>query len=71
MELMIGRLLADEEVARAMKRQAALLFYGLGRHEPHIGSRNSFANRFRIGGIVLLSFEHNGCTLASGIRRTA
>ena len=52
-----GGLLANEEMPCAMKRQAALLFWGLGRHEPHIGSRDRFANRFRIGGIVLLSLD--------------
>ena len=52
-----GGLLANEQMARAMKRQAALLFWGLGRHEPHIGSRDSFTNRFRIGGIILLSLD--------------
>jgi len=52
-----GGLLANEEVPCAMKRQTALLLSRLGWHEPHIGSRDRFANRFRIGGIVLLSLD--------------
>jgi hypothetical protein len=40
-----------------MERQTALLLSRLGWHEPHIGSRDRFANRFRIGGIVLLSLD--------------
>src|SRR6516165_1464947 len=52
-----GGLLADEEMPCAMERQTALLLWGLGWHEPHIGSRDSFANRFRIGAIVLLSLD--------------
>src|SRR5215467_16228360 len=49
-----GGLLANEEMPCAMEHQTALLLWGLGRHEPHIGSRDRFANRFRISGIVLL-----------------
>ena len=52
-----GGLLANEEMTCAMKRQAALLFWGLGRHEPHIGSRDGFTNCFRIGGIILVTFD--------------
>ena len=40
-----GGLLANEEMPRATKRQAALLFWGLGRDKPLIGSRDRFANR--------------------------
>jgi hypothetical protein len=51
-----GGLLANEQMARAMERQTALLLSRLGRHEPHFGSRDRFANRFRIGGIVRLTY---------------
>jgi hypothetical protein len=32
-------LLANEEMARAMKHQTALLLDRFGRHEPHVGPR--------------------------------
>src|SRR5215831_3031249 len=44
-------------MARAMQNQAALLLRGLGCHEPHIGSRDRFANCLSIGHIVLLSLD--------------
>lgn len=50
-------LLANEEVARAMERQATLLFGGLGRNEAHAWPRDRFADGFGIGGIILLAFE--------------
>jgi hypothetical protein len=40
-----GGLLADEEMARSMQHQAALLLDRLGRHKPHVGPRNRFADR--------------------------
>jgi hypothetical protein len=52
-----GRLLANKQMACAMKRQAALLFRGLGRHEAHVSPRDGFANRFRVSSIVLMPFE--------------
>ena len=52
-----GSLLTDEEMPGAMKRQTALLLGRLGRHEPHVWSGNRLANRFRVGGIVLLSLH--------------
>ena len=50
-------LLADEQMARAMERQTALLLGRLGRDEPHIGPGNCFADRLRVSGIVLLPFD--------------
>ena len=50
-------LLAHEQMARAMKHQAALLVCCLGLDEPHVWPNNSFADRFRIGSIVLLPLE--------------
>jgi hypothetical protein len=38
------QLLADEQMARAMKHQAALLLGRLGRDEPHVGSRDRLAD---------------------------
>src|SRR5499427_6504079 len=52
-----GCLLANEQMARAMKRQTALLLGGLGRHKPHVWPRYGFANRFRVSRIVLMSFD--------------
>jgi hypothetical protein len=37
-------LLADEQMARAMEHQAALLLRGLGLDEPHVGPRDRFAD---------------------------
>ena len=48
-----GCLLADEEMARSMQHKTALLLDRLGRHEPHVGSRDRLANRLRVGGVVL------------------
>src|SRR5215467_691483 len=52
-----GRLLANEQMACAMKHQAALLFGGFGRHKAHVSPGDGFANRFRISRIVLMSFD--------------
>ena len=41
----------------AMKGQTALLLGRLGRHEPHVWSGDRLANRFRVGGIILLSLH--------------
>src|SRR5262245_8223887 len=51
-----GCLLANEQMARAMKRQTALLLGGLGRHKPAAWPRDGFANRFRVS-CVLVSFD--------------
>src|SRR5260370_2944635 len=50
-------LLPDEEMARAMEHQAALLFRRLGRHEPDVGSGDRLADRLGVGGIVLLPLD--------------
>jgi hypothetical protein len=52
-----GSLLADEEMARPVEHQTALLLDRLGRHEPHVGSRDRLANRLRVSGVVLLSLD--------------
>jgi len=44
-------------MARAMKHQAALLLDRLRRDEPHVGPGDRFANRLRIGRIILLSLD--------------
>ena len=50
-------LLADEEMARAMEHQAALLLGRLGLDEPHVGPGDRFADRLGISGIVLLPLD--------------
>jgi hypothetical protein len=55
-------LLADEQVARSMEHQAALLFGRLGRDEPHVDPGDRFADRLGISGIVLLPFDVGVCT---------
>src|SRR5262249_38013964 len=50
-------LLADEEMARAVEHQAALLPERLGRHEPHVCSRDRFANGLSVCSIVLLPLD--------------
>jgi hypothetical protein len=50
-------LLADEQMTGAVKHQAALLLRRLGWHEPHVGSGDRLANRFRVSHVVLLSFD--------------
>ena len=50
-------LLPNEKVTRAMEHEAALLLGRLGLHEAHIWSRDCFADRFGISGIILLALE--------------
>jgi hypothetical protein len=52
-----GCLLTDEEMARPVEHEAALLLDRLGRHEPHVGSRDRLANRLRVRGVVLLPLD--------------
>src|SRR5262245_3638901 len=52
-----GRLLANEQMPRAMKCQTALLLGGLDRHKPHVWPRYGFANRFRVSRTGLVSFD--------------
>src|SRR5580704_13717109 len=56
-KLLHGPLLADEQMAGAVKHQAALLPGCLGWHEPHVGSGNRLANRFCVGHVILLPFD--------------
>jgi hypothetical protein len=50
-------LLADEQMAGAVKHQAALLLRCLGWHEAHVGSGDRFANRLSVSHVVLLPFD--------------
>ena len=50
-------LLTDEQMARAVKHQAALLLRRLGWHEPHVGSGDGFANRLSVSHVVLLTLD--------------
>lgn len=40
-----------------MQRQDGLLIDGLNGHEPHRRSTDSFTNRLRIGGVVLIALD--------------
>src|SRR6266404_7057835 len=50
-------LLADEQMACAVKHQATLLLGRLGWHEPHVGSGDRFANSLSVSHVVLLPFD--------------
>ena len=50
-------LLADEQMACAVKHQATLLLRCLCWHEAHVGSGDRFANRFCVRHVVLLPFD--------------
>src|SRR5258708_33275828 len=50
-------LLADEQMACAVKHQAALLLRRLRWHEPHVGSGDRLANRLCVSCIVLLTLN--------------
>ena len=47
-------LLADEQVPGTVQRQAALLPWRFGRHEPHVRPADRLTNRLGISGIVLM-----------------
>jgi hypothetical protein len=47
--------------------QAALLFWRLGRDEPHVWPSDGLADRL---GVIVLMPLHIGFTYAGGIRRT-
>jgi hypothetical protein len=51
------RLLADEQMAGAVKHQAALLLRRLCWNEPHVGPGHRFADRLSVSHVVLLPFE--------------
>src|SRR3981189_2604068 len=50
-------LLADEQMAGAVKHQAALLLGRLCWHKPHVGSRDRFANSLSVSCIVLMTLD--------------
>src|SRR6266436_9829270 len=50
-------LLPDEQMACAVKHQAALLLRCLCWHEPHVGSGDRLANSLSVGHVVLLPFD--------------
>jgi hypothetical protein len=50
-------LLTHAEMTRAMKYHAALLLRVLGIDEPHVGSRDRFANSLSVSCIVLLTLD--------------
>src|SRR5664279_1299685 len=50
-------LLADEQMARAVKHQAALLLRRLGRYETHVGSGDCLADSLCVSHVVLLPFN--------------
>jgi hypothetical protein len=50
-------LLADEQMAGTMQRQAALLLRHLGRDEPHVWPSDRFADRLGVSCIVLMALD--------------
>src|SRR5258708_15642074 len=50
-------LLADEQVACAVKHQTALLLMCLGWHKPQLGPGDCFANSLSVSHVVLLPFD--------------
>jgi hypothetical protein len=50
-------LLADEQMAGAVKHQTALLLGGLGWYKPHVGPADRFANGLCVSRIVLLPLD--------------
>ena len=50
-------LLPDEQMARAMEHQPALLLGRLDWHKPHIGSCERLTDGLCVGRIVLLPFD--------------
>ena len=50
-------LLADEEMARAMEHQAALLLGRLGLDKPHVCPGDRLADGLGVSGIVLLPLD--------------
>jgi len=58
-------LLTDEEMARAMEHQAALLFGRLRLHEPHVWPDNGPADRLSISGTERAATARRGIRAAS------
>jgi hypothetical protein len=50
-------LLTNEQVARSMEQQTALLLRSLGGHEPHVGLGDCLANGLCVSRIVLLPLD--------------
>src|SRR5450631_4877851 len=50
-------LLTDEQMARSVEQQAALLLRSLGRQEPHVGPGDCLANRLCVGRVILLPLD--------------
>src|ERR1700692_4172021 len=49
--------LTDEQMARAVQHQAALLLGSLGRHEPHVGPGDCLANGLCVSRVILLPLD--------------
>ena len=50
-------LLTDEQMARAVEHQAALLLGSLGWHELHVGPGDCLADRLWVSRVILLPFD--------------
>src|SRR6476469_1675538 len=50
-------LLTDEQMARAVQHQAALLLGSLGWHEPHVGPGDCLANGLCVSRVILLPLD--------------
>jgi hypothetical protein len=50
-------LLTDEQMARAVQHQAALVLGGLGWHEPHVGPGDRLANGLGVSRVILLALD--------------
>jgi hypothetical protein len=71
-------LLPDEQMARAVEHEAALLLRRLGRHEPHVRPGDRFADGLSVSGVILLPFDvglyvgwrHQAHCMAKGLELT-
>src|SRR6476659_5198496 len=50
-------LLTDEQMARAVQHQTALLLGSLGRHEPHVSPGDCLANGLCVSRVILLPLD--------------
>lgn len=66
MAALVSRTRLDELLTRAMCQQPGLLLLGLDWHETRIRTLHNFADRHRIGGVVLPS----GRCACSAMQRT-
>ena len=53
-------LLADEQMARAVEHQAALLLGRLGRDKSHVGPGDCLTDGLGVSGIILLTLDVDG-----------